>query len=59
MTDNHTICLENGDPLGEDLLNMTPEQLKLVEREETIPDVEFKTEAVSARMYGGVSCVAK
>ncbi len=47
MTDNHTICLENGDPLGEDLLNMTPEQLKLVEREEKITDVEFKTEAVS------------
>ena len=47
MTDNRTICLENGDPLGEDLLSMTPEQLKLVEREEKITDVEFKTEAVS------------
>lgn len=47
MTDNRTICLENGDPLGKDLLSMTPEQLKLVEREEKITDVEFKTEAVS------------
>ena len=24
MTDNRTICLENGDPLGEDLLEYDP-----------------------------------
>lgn len=41
------ILLENGQPLGEDLLQMTAEDLQLVQREEKITDVKFKTEAVS------------
>lgn len=41
------ILLENGQPLGDDLMKMNADDLQLVQREEKITDVKFKTEAVS------------
>lgn len=46
MTDRK-VYLADGEPLSEELLNMGPSEFQLVEREEEIKDVEFKTEAVS------------
>ena len=42
-----TVYLANGEQLGDDLLHMEKEKFKLIQREETITDVEFKTESVS------------
>ncbi len=41
------VYLENGDPLGADILGMSADELSLVERKEKIFDAEFKTESVS------------
>ncbi len=44
---NTNIYLENGEPLGPDILGMTAEELSLVQREENISDAAFKTESIS------------
>ena len=44
---NTNVYLENGEPLGPDILGMTAEELSLVQREESISDAAFKTESIS------------
>lgn len=44
---NCLICMENGEPLSEELLNIPKSELQQVVRKEKITDVEFKTESVS------------
>lgn len=40
-------AMENGQPLGEELLNLPKEQFEFVERQEEIHDAAFRTESVS------------
>ena len=44
---NGTVFMENGQPLGEELLNIAPEQFEIIEREAKIVDADFRTESVS------------
>lgn len=44
MTD---VYLENGELLSEELYNLPKENFEIVKREQTISDVEFKTESIS------------
>ena len=44
---NCLICMENGEPLSQELLNIPKSELQQVVRKEKITDVEFKTESVS------------
>ena len=46
MTDRK-ICMEDGTPLSEELIHIEKPEFELVQREQEIRDVEFKTEAVS------------
>lgn len=43
----HNITLANGQPLGDDILKKDAADFELVQRDQEIRDVEFKTEAVS------------
>lgn len=44
---NANITLANGEPLGDDILGLSKEDLTLVKREQKISDVEFKTKSIS------------
>ena len=44
MTDRK-ICMEDGTPLSEELIHIEKPEFELVQREQEIRDVEFKTEA--------------
>lgn len=44
---NSKVCMANGQPLSDELLNMPKDQFELIQRKEKISDVEFKTESIS------------